>query len=187
MVKLVYFVYNTQLTVNYFEFYNLPICFELDETTLRQLFLKKSKQYHPDFYTLESADKQSEILELSTLNNEAYKVLQDSDKRLQYVLELKGLLEAPKHNALPQHFLMEMMEINEQVMELQFDYDAAVHQQLKQNLTTAKSNLRATVQTLLEQYEDKTATKQDLLAIREYYYKNQYIKRLEENINSLEI
>jgi molecular chaperone HscB len=171
--------------MNYFEFYNLPISFELDEKQLRQLFLKKSKQYHPDFYTLESEEKQAEILELSTLNNEAYKLLKDPNKRLKYVLELKGLLGDPKTNALPQSFLMEMMEVNEQVMELQFDYDAAAHQQLQQDLEKAKTALKNTVQALLENYEDATAQDEDLLAIRDYYYKNQYLKRLEENINSI--
>ena len=171
--------------MNYFEFYNLPISFELDEKQLRQLFLKKSKQYHPDFYTLESEEKQAEILELSTLNNEAYKLLKDANKRLQYVLELKGLLGDPKTNALPQSFLMEMMDVNEQVMELQFDYDAATHQQLQQDLEKAKAALKTTVQSLLENYDDNTASEEDLLAIRDYYYKNQYLKRLEENINSI--
>lgn len=171
--------------MNYFEFYNLPISFELEEGKLRQLFLQKSKQYHPDFYTLESEEKQAEILELSTLNNEAYKLLKDPNKRLKYVLELKGLLGDPQTNALPQSFLMEMMEVNEQVMELQFDYDEAAHQQLKQQLEEEKAQLKATVQPLLEQYQETTTTEEELLTIREYYYKNQYLKRLEENINSI--
>lgn len=170
---------------NYFEFYDLPISFELDDKALRQVFLKKSKQFHPDFYTLESDEKQAEILELSTKNNEAYKLLKDPNKRLKYVLELKGLLGDPKTNALPQSFLMEMMEVNEQVMELQFDYDAAAHEQLKQDLAKEKDNLLSPVQPLLEQYEDTTANQEDLIAIRDYYYKNQYLNRLEENINSI--
>lgn len=171
--------------MNYFEFYNLPISFELEEGKLRQLFLKKSKQYHPDFYTLESEEKQAEILELSTLNNEAYKLLKDPNKRLKYVLELKGLLGDPQTNALPQSFLMEMMEVNEQVMELQFDYDAAAHEQLKQQLEEEKTALKASVQPLLSNYEEATAKEEDLIAIRDYYYKNQYLKRLEENIKSI--
>jgi molecular chaperone HscB len=171
--------------VNYFEFYDFPISFELDEAALRQQFLRKSKQYHPDFYTLESDDKQAEILELSTQNNEAYKLLKDADKRLQYVLELKGLLGDPKTNALPQSFLLEMMDVNERVMELQFDYDEATHTLLKETLATQQQELRATVQALLENYNDATATDEELLAIRDYYYKNQYLKRLAENIDSV--
>ncbi len=172
--------------MNYFNFYELPISFELDEAALRQRFLKKSKQYHPDFYTLESEEKQAEILELSTQNNEAYKLLKDANKRLRYVLELKGLLGDPKTNALPQSFLMEMMEVNEQVMELQMDYDPAAHEQLRQTLATQQQALDATVQPLLARYDDAKPQEADLLAIRDYYYKNQYLKRLEKNINSIE-
>jgi outer membrane protein assembly factor BamD (BamD/ComL family) len=52
-------------------------------------------------------------------------------------------------------------------------------------LEKAKTALKNTVQALLENYEDATAQDEDLLAIRDYYYKNQYLKRLEENINSI--
>jgi len=38
---------------------------------------------------------------------------------------------------------------------------------------------------LLENYADNTTKEEDLLAIRDYYYKNQYLKRLEQNMNSI--
>ena len=80
--------------MNFFEFYEIPISFKVDEDALRTIFYSNSKKYHPDFYTLESDEKQAEILELSTLNNEAYKTLTDFDKRMKYILKLKGVMEA---------------------------------------------------------------------------------------------
>lgn len=170
--------------MHYFEFYNLPIQFELDETALRRQFLQLSKKYHPDFYTLESEEKQAEILELSTLNNEAYKVLKDSDKRLQYILQLKGLLKEGKGN-LPQTFLMEMMDFNEAVMELQFDYDAARYQQLLEQLQTLRQDLRQTVTPLLANYDDAQASTEQLETLRDYYYKNRYLLRLRDNLDKV--
>lgn len=170
--------------MHYFEFYNLPIQFELDEAALRRQFLQKSKQYHPDFYTLESDEKQAEILELSTLNNEAYKVLKDPDKRLHYVLQLKGLLEEGK-GSLPQSFLMEMMDFNEAVMELQFDYNANRYQALLTQLESLRNDLHTTVAPLLVGYDNTNPQTKQLETIRDYYYKNQYLLRLKDNLNKV--
>ena len=170
--------------MHYFEFYNLPIQFELDEAALRRQFLQLSKKYHPDFYTLESEEKQAEVLEWSTLNNEAYKVLKDPDKRLQYILRLKGLIEEGK-GQLPQSFLMEMMDFNEAVMELQFDYDIERYQQLVVQLDALRSDLRGTVAPLLAAYDDSSPQNAQLESIRDYYYKNNYLLRLTDNLNKV--
>lgn len=170
--------------MHYFEFYNLPIRFELNETALRRQFLQLSKKYHPDFYTLESEEKQMEILELSTLNNEAYKVLKDADKRLHYILQLKGLLQEGK-SSLPQAFLMEMMDFNETIMELQFDYDADRYQQLMKQLQTLRQDLHKTVAPLLANYDDAQASTDHLETIRDYYYKNRYLLRLTNNLDKV--
>ena len=76
--------------MNYFEFYKIPISFKVDEEGIKKQFYRYSKEYHPDFYTLESEEKQAEVLQLSTLNNEAYQTLSNQDRRMKYVLQLKG-------------------------------------------------------------------------------------------------
>ena len=63
-------------------------------------------------------------MELSTVNNKAYQVLSDPQKRLHYILELKGVFKEGENYLLPQTFLMEMMEVNEDLMDLQFEPDA---------------------------------------------------------------
>lgn len=171
--------------MNYFSFYNFPVSFQLDTEALRQEFLALSKKYHPDFYTMESDEKQAEILELSTINNEAYKVLKDAEKRMKYVLELKNLLGNHLKPELPQTFLMEMMDINERVMDLQFDYEAAVHQTIEKEISQKEAELKASVQPILDSYNDATATQQQLEAIRDYYFQNRYLLRLKENLQKL--
>ena len=76
--------------MNYFELYNLPVSFNPDQNLVKQQFYALSKKYHPDFYINETEEKQQEVLELSTLNNKAFQVLKDANKRLQYVLDLEG-------------------------------------------------------------------------------------------------
>jgi len=171
--------------MNYFEFYDLPVAFNLDQALLRRQFLTLSKKYHPDFYTLESEEKQEEILGLSTINNEAYKLLKDQEQRIKYVLELKGLLGKDIKTALPQSFLMDMMDINERVMDLQFDYDEAKHQAIQLEVDAKEKELFEGIQTIFDAYDDATATAEQLEKVKDYYLQNRYLKRLKENMLKL--
>lgn len=173
--------------MDYFDFYDLAVSFLLDEGDLRHKFLQKSKQYHPDFYTLDTQEKQDEILALSTKNNEAYKVLSDPDKRLKYILEKKGLLGDAANNKMSPEFLMEMMEVNEAVMELQFDFDATAYQKIVEQVAQEEQQLQDEVQPLLEKYDDSTTNKEAVLQkILDYYLQKRYLRRLKQNLAKLE-
>jgi len=168
---------------NYFEFYDLPMSFQLDTGAVKRKFYALSKQYHPDYYTLEGDQRQAEVLELSTFNNQAYKVLSDFDQRMQYILEQKGLLADEGNPQLPQTFLMEMMDINEQLMELEFDFDATVHKQLLSDLEVLEGSLLKAVSGVLEHWEDGKSDVSELESVKEYYYKKRYLLRIRENLN----
>lgn len=169
--------------MNYFELYELPIHFILDEKEVKRKFYQLSKKYHPDFYTLESAEKQAEILELSTLTNEAYKILSDADKRMKYILSLKNILDEEGKAKIPQEFLMEMMDVNEALMELEFDFDENNLSQLKDTLREKENALYETVRTTIEGYQDGTTSDAELKKIKEFYYKKRYLLRIQENLN----
>jgi len=167
--------------MNYFDFFNLPLSFLLDEAELKRRYYAKSKALHPDFYTLEPEDKQAEILEQSTYNNQAYKTLADFDARMKYVLELKGVMPAEGQSSLPQDFLMEMMEVNEQLMELEMDFDADRHAHLVQMVAQFEQELLAEVAPTLEAFsEDPDGT--DLAPVVDYYFKKKYLLRIRENL-----
>ena len=72
--------------VDYFEFYGLPVTFHPDAAEIKRKFYELSKKYHPDFYINEPEEKQAEVLELSTINNKAYQVLSNPQKRVHYIL-----------------------------------------------------------------------------------------------------
>ena len=78
-------------TPNYFEFYGLPISFQIDKKKLKSLFYQKSRAFHPDFFVQETAAVQDEALMSATINNQAYKVLSKLETRIKYVLELKNI------------------------------------------------------------------------------------------------
>lgn len=168
--------------MNYFEFFDLPVAFKIDEAALKQRFYERSRRYHPDFYTLESDEKQAEILELSTFNNEAYQTLADFDRRVDYLLRLRGALAEEGQNEIPQDFLMEMMDLNEVLMELEMDFDAALYQKALQELEHHEKTAFEEVAHIIGQYDDKKADPTELSAVRDFYLKKRYLLRIQENL-----
>lgn len=174
--------------MNYFEFYNLPVSFNPDAQLVKQKFYELSKKYHPDFYISSSEAKQEEVLELSTLNNKAYQVLSDTQKRLHYILELKGLLTEGENYSLPQGFLMEMMELNEAVMDLQFDPDAAKLNEIKNEVAVITAGMQQELDNLIISFEEQNEDAQQatLAGARDLYYRKKYLHRINDSILKLE-
>jgi len=170
--------------MNYFEFYSIPISLDVDEADLKQKFYANSKKFHPDFFTLDDVEKQMEALELSTKNNTAYKTLINFDKRLHYFLTLKGILNEEGKNNIPQEFLMEMMDVNEAVMELQFDFDEATFDKILVDLAILNGELKREIEPILPKKDDEF-TESECETLLTFYLKSKYLKRLEENVVNL--
>lgn len=169
--------------MNYFEFYDIPVSFKIDAAALKKLFYAYSRKYHPDFHTLENADKQAEILELSTLNTEAYKTLSDFDKRMKYVLDLKGTMGAEGENKLPQDFLMDMMDINETIMSLKFDFDESEYQKTLTTIQNIENQLFELIEPVINSFDDSISSQEDLEKIKIFYLKKRYLLRIRENLS----
>ncbi|TKC08369.1 Fe-S protein assembly co-chaperone HscB [Pedobacter polaris] len=170
--------------MNYFELYGIPVSFNPDQQLIKTKFYALSKQYHPDFYINESQEKQDEVLELSTLNNKAFQVLKDPQKRLHYILDLKGQLVEGENYALPQSFLMEMMDVNEALMDLEFEPDTSKLTQVKTDIAAFEESLANELTTLTSTFDVSTTNEYDglLKAIKDIYYRNKYLWRIKESI-----
>ena len=168
--------------MNYFDLYEIPVNFKVNARALKKKFYALSKAYHPDFHTDKSEEEQARILELSSLNNKAYQTLKSFDLRMKYILNSKNLLEEGK-DKLPQSFLMEMMDINEAIMELEFDEDTSVLKSTQESINQMKINSLAAIESIIEHYDDATASNEDLNFIKIYYLKNRYMLRIQENLN----
>ncbi len=170
--------------MNYFDFYNIPMTFKPDAAALKKQFYANSKKYHPDFFATESEEKQAEILELSTLNNRAYKTLKDEEARMKYILDETGVYGKEGENKLPQDFLMEMMDINEEIMELQFDFDKDKYATAMQKIEAFEKSLYADVAEVLENWTQETGTAEDLKKVKNFYLKKKYLLRIKENVST---
>ena len=175
--------------MNYFELYNLPILYQVDEAQVKKKFYELSKNFHPDFHVNESEEKQQEILELSTLNNKAYQVLSNPLKRIEYILQLNNVMTEGDKYQLPQDFLMDMMDVNEALMEQEFDADPMVVDKIKNQVTDIEKSLFEE----LKQYTDifDKEPKQDhestLLKIKDIWYRQKYLLRIRDSLNKFAI
>jgi molecular chaperone HscB len=169
--------------MNYFEFYGIPESFTPDVALLKKKFYALSKQYHPDFYANEDEAKQQEILELSTINNKAWQTLSDPYKRLEYILKAHELLLEGAKPQLPSDFLMEMMDINERLMEID---DAEQLGHLTAEVLAIEGDIEESIARFTAGYEglDDTAKEERLNEIADCYYRQKYLLRIKESLNT---
>jgi molecular chaperone HscB len=174
--------------MDYFELYGLPVSFNPDQKLVKQKFYELSKKFHPDFYINEGPEKQEEVLELSTVNNKAYQVLKDPQKRLYYILVLKNQLIEGENFVLPQDFLMEMMDVNEALMDLQFEPDADKLAEIKVEIGSVETKLQEELKRLTSCFNNSTSEEQEysLKSIKDLYYRNKYLDRIRESLAKIE-
>ena len=96
---------------NYFELFQLPIQFELDENDLTARHRAVIARVHPDQFAHKSAMEQRVALQWATFANEAFDTLKSPLTRAQYLLKLNApelAVEGARVN-LPHGFLMQQM------------------------------------------------------------------------------
>jgi len=157
--------------MNHFELFGLPVSFKIDRGKLAEKYFELQKKYHPDFFAQGTEHEQEEALEVSSQLNKALKIFKNEEETIKYVLQLKGLLEEEEKYQLPPAFLMEMMELNEELSE-----------NSAQQITEIENTLYAAVEPIIENYDDATGTTTDLLKLKEYYYKKKYLQRILDRI-----
>lgn len=168
--------------MNYFELFEIPFQLKVDKAILPKKYFELSKKYHPDKYINESGEKQAEALEKSALINKAFKTFQNEDETIKYVLQLKGLLEEEEKYQLAPDFLMEVLEINEQLMDAENNSSIDNLQSVINNL---QSEIYAPVKEIIDYYKEGVSTKEELLQVKDYYYKKKYLLRIQQQLNGM--
>lgn len=163
------------LSMNYFELYDIAVSLRPDAQLVKQKFFELSRRYHPDFFTREGEDAQAEALEKSAAVNKAFKIFNDPELTIQYVLQEKGLLEPEEKYQLPADFLMEMMELNEGASE---GDPASVRSQV----ASLQNEIYEPVRSIIENYQEGVTSQKELLQVKEYYFKKKYLNRILEGL-----
>ncbi|MBK7690176.1 MAG: DnaJ domain-containing protein [Bacteroidetes bacterium] len=165
----------------YFELFELPISLQVNKAALLKKYYQLSKQYHPDNYSLQDRNAQENALQMSTHINKAKNILDDSYKRLAYILREKNIIEEEEKYPLSPEFLGEMMEINERLMELEFEEDAEAKRNIQVDIDAIVASLDQKVAPIY-QVENLETEPVDYLLLKDYYYKLKYLNRILERL-----
>ena len=167
--------------MNYFELFEMPVSLQVDKKYLQDKYFALQKKYHPDFFSNESEEDQADVLEKSSSINRAYKTFQNDDETIKYVLQLKELLEEEEKYQLPPEFLVEMMELNEALMEV----DDSSLEETETKINQLEKHLYDKVHNIIEYYNEDTTTNEQLLQVKDYYFKKKYLKRILERLEGM--
>ncbi len=165
--------------MDYFELFNIPVSLSVDKDSIKKKFYELSRKYHPDFYSQASEEEHADVLEKSAMINKAFKTFNDGGETIKYVLQLKGLLEEEEKYQLPKDFLMEVMDVNEQLTDAKMAGDETLLQSIKQEIANLKIAIYEPVESIVEHYKEGITIQEELLQVKEYYFKKKYLDRME--------
>lgn len=171
--------------MNFFELFEIPVQLQVDMAGLRKRFFELSKKHHPDYFINESDELQNDALEKSALLNKAFKTFQKKELTIKYVLQLKELLEEEEKYQLPPIFLMEMMELNEELMDQQIEETDTAAESMKKRIDQLQNEIYEPVKEIIENYNELLHSEKELLQVKEYYFKKKYLDRIAQQLNGM--
>ena len=151
--------------MNYFELFGLPVTFNVDAEQLR-------RKYELQKDSVPQAKK-------------GYEVLSDPDLTLEHVLKIKGLLPAGEVYEPDPQFTLEVMDINEELTELEFDEQREQLMNVEQKTDRLLIKIIEDVTPVLDNYSEDTATEEALLQVKEYWYQKKYIQGILDRIRGV--
>jgi len=125
----------------HFALFELKPSFRLDLDQLATRYRELARGVHPDRFADASEREQRLALEQSASLNEAYQTLKSPPKRARYLLAMGGRelpLEVTVHDP---EFLLQQMELREELEDLQDSADLAGVAVFKRRLKTAQDEL----------------------------------------------
>ena len=98
--------------LNFFELFDLPERFSLDETLLKHHFLALQKKWHPDNFVATSEKEKNAAMIQSANINQGFETLKNPAKRALHLLALQGV-NTEENRTMPQEFLAEQFSLHE--------------------------------------------------------------------------
>jgi molecular chaperone HscB len=174
--------------MNYFEVFGLPKRLILDLKALEKTFHELSRKYHPDYFAGATADERQRALQMTATINDAYRTLRHPVRRVEHLLEIEGF--KPDGSKVPQSFLMEVFEINEQLEEArsgrvtpaQIDALKRDIEERAQGFESQLQSAAASWDALCDSQAAETQRKQHLSRLTEILSESSYIRNLQREL-----
>lgn len=165
--------------MDFFKLFELPISLKVDKEIILKKYYLLCKQYHPDNFS--NLQKQEQSLKMTAHINEAKNVLEDSYKRLAYLLTKEKIITTEEKYQLPAQFLNEMMEINEEIMDLENESGNEKKNGINNKIIELEKALYLKVKNIHDQ-DLLILNETNSNILKEYYYKKKYIHRILEKL-----
>jgi len=149
---------------HYFEFFRLPVQYEIDSNLLDATYRSIQTEVHPDKFVTASPAERLQSMQTAILANEAYQTLKHPTSRARYLLQLNGIETLEESNtSMPVDFLMIQMEWREAIEEAVAIKDINA---LEAQLTMMKSTARSFQQQLAMSFTQKKTLSEAVQIVR---------------------
>ena len=168
------------LKKDFFTFLGIPTGFDIDIAVLDQHYRTLQKQLHPDKFAVAPEAEKRMAMQLTAHLNEAYTTLKSPLDRGRYLLSLQGVdTNEELDTAMPKEFLMEQMELREQLDEVDNTDNPMVNLEQLRQLISEKSSVR------VKQLSDSFG-QHDLKKARNIVRELQFLDKIAEEIEHVE-
>ncbi|MEZ4910299.1 MAG: Fe-S protein assembly co-chaperone HscB [Saprospiraceae bacterium] len=155
--------------MNYFDLLGINESFHLDTAELKRKYYHLSKSLHPDLLQNSSTwENQASVLETEKINM-AYETLKDPFKRLKHLLEIHDVLN--ENQNVDQSFLMEVMEINENIMELEMESNIELLKNTQKLWNDLSQSIDTEIQPYLQKFNEGDRSQENFAAIKRIFFK----------------
>ena len=146
-------LFTTDLSQDYFAFFNLKPQFNIDLSHLETRFREIQSAAHPDRFVTAPAPERLASMQVATFANTAYQTLKQPDTRALYLLSLHNIEAVTETNtAMPADFLMQQMEWRETIEDATLSKDIA---KLDDLLITMRDEANTLIHTIANMIDEK--------------------------------
>ncbi len=137
---------------NHFELFGLSPAFGLDSEALDQAYREIQSRVHPDRFAHAGDAERRASMQWTTRVNEAYRALKDPVQRAKHLLELHGVdVEFETNTQMPTDFLLQQLELREDLEAARQKKDAALLDAMKKSLHGQRLLLESEIANALDQ------------------------------------
>ena len=165
---------------DYYTLFDITPSFIVNVKSLKTKYYALSRQFHPDQHV--DDEQMYNVLEQSAKVNDAWKMFQSPMDTLAYFLKYKGVLDADEQYNLSSDFLMDMMDLNETLSDVLMDPDPEALALVHTSVNTLLLDLDA--QLVQIHKPDDEYSSNELMELKEIFYRKKYILRIQERINN---
>lgn len=167
---------------NYFELFGLPVGFRLDKDILATRYRELQQVIHPDRYANASEQERRISAQGAALINEAFEALKDPVERGRYLLKLHGVELDAKASTQDMAFLMEQMELREELAEVRRRADPL------EAVGALRERIHAKIKALLSQMavELEAPSAEQLGLVADILHKLRFLRRVQSEVEEVE-